>query len=428
MGHYAKFGWADARNMLRHYERAKNKDGEYIKYGNRSIDTSRAYLNPNICKEHNKSQSDFHRERLEKLQFRRQKNNVVMCDCVVDVPKKLAGTDAEPDFFQRTYDFLAEKHGRENIISAYVHYDETTPHMHFAFVPVVIDKKTGVEKLSARSVFHPAVLKQFHPALDEYLRDTIPAYSKLGANEGVITGTMTAPDGKKRENLAIEVYKEIKDETDKLKSEISGLRQEKQELDGLIQEKQNLQKENQELKSVNNTLQSSNDTLQANIGILQKQLAEIESQRIKKEKRVKELEEETRKKNQELEKIKQEVRDKKPSKIKAVFKAASDVTIGAFELVTNTSVVTNKSLEADQNTKLALKKEVETLKKERIELTKYKEAAHGWTPENLDKYILVAQKLQAEERERKRKQELERESVSDIGTDTEKQKSNWGIE
>ena len=30
---------------------------------------------------------------------------------------------------------------KENVISAYVHLDETSPHMHFCFVPVVFDTK-----------------------------------------------------------------------------------------------------------------------------------------------------------------------------------------------------------------------------------------------------------------------------------------------
>ena len=39
---------------------------------------------------------------------------------------------------------------KENVISAYVHFDEVTPHMHYAFVPVVEDKKKGGYKLSAK--------------------------------------------------------------------------------------------------------------------------------------------------------------------------------------------------------------------------------------------------------------------------------------
>ena len=49
-------------------------------------------------------------------------------------------------FFERTYRFLCDRYGEQNVISAYVHKDEKTPHMHFAFVPVTEDKKQSVRK------------------------------------------------------------------------------------------------------------------------------------------------------------------------------------------------------------------------------------------------------------------------------------------
>ncbi len=39
-------------------------------------------------------------------------------------------------FFQRAADFLIDRVGRENIVSAVVHMDEKTPHLHLTFVPL----------------------------------------------------------------------------------------------------------------------------------------------------------------------------------------------------------------------------------------------------------------------------------------------------
>ena len=58
---------------------------------------------------------------------------------------------------------MNERYGKENVISAYVHFDEVTPHMHYAFVPVVEDKKKGGYKLSAKS--HNKKLGTFHKTL-----------------------------------------------------------------------------------------------------------------------------------------------------------------------------------------------------------------------------------------------------------------------
>ena len=40
-------------------------------------------------------------------------------------------------FFEATTALLNDRYGQENAVAAVVHYDETTPHLHYAFVPVV---------------------------------------------------------------------------------------------------------------------------------------------------------------------------------------------------------------------------------------------------------------------------------------------------
>lgn len=71
-----------------------------------------------------------------------------MCSWVIIVPKDLPWDD-ENKFFNESYKFLTKVYGEEkNIISAYVHVDETQSHMHFAFIPVVKDKKNNSDKLS----------------------------------------------------------------------------------------------------------------------------------------------------------------------------------------------------------------------------------------------------------------------------------------
>ena len=44
------------------------------------------------------------------------------------------------DFFWDCYMFFAEKNGQENILSAVVHMDETTPHLHLNLVPIINGK------------------------------------------------------------------------------------------------------------------------------------------------------------------------------------------------------------------------------------------------------------------------------------------------
>lgn len=44
------------------------------------------------------------------------------------------------DYFRKSLEYLKSRHGNENVISAVIHNDETTPHMHVVIVPVK-DKK-----------------------------------------------------------------------------------------------------------------------------------------------------------------------------------------------------------------------------------------------------------------------------------------------
>lgn len=57
-------------------------------------------------------------------------------------------------FFEDATEYFAEKYGEENIISAVVHMDETTPHMHLNLVPIV-DRR-----LCAKELFTPKTLRE----------------------------------------------------------------------------------------------------------------------------------------------------------------------------------------------------------------------------------------------------------------------------
>ena len=50
-------------------------------------------------------------------------------------------------FFREAMDFLAEHQSRETIISAVIHMDETTPHMHLSFVPLTADGRLCAKEI-----------------------------------------------------------------------------------------------------------------------------------------------------------------------------------------------------------------------------------------------------------------------------------------
>lgn len=139
-------------SLTRHFERATDENDNYHKWGNQDIDPSRSHLNYNLAPERDKGQMAFIGERLSEVRCHKRGDVNVMCSWAITAPKELDPSEHRK-FFEESYKFLNEKYGKgteKNVVSAYVHMDEKSPHMHYAFIPVVSDKKKGIEKVSAK--------------------------------------------------------------------------------------------------------------------------------------------------------------------------------------------------------------------------------------------------------------------------------------
>lgn len=172
LAHMMKMTRGASGHMFLHYERAKNDKGEYVRFGNQDIKSSNTVLNYNLANQDQaKRQLDFLHQRLSEVKVHNRKDVNVMVDWVVTLPQSLnnKGFEDEERFFKEAYKFLNDRYGKENVISAYVHMDETTPHMHYAFVPVVKDKKKGGYKLSAKEAVTREDLRTFHKDLSEHM-------------------------------------------------------------------------------------------------------------------------------------------------------------------------------------------------------------------------------------------------------------------
>lgn len=168
MAHVAKYTRAAAGHLTAHYERAKNDQGEYIKFGNQDIDLERTPSNYNLGPQRDISQMDFVRQRCDEVYCFQRKDVNVMCDWVVTAPQSI-GKAEQRKFFDETYNFLSKRYGENNVISANVHLDEITPHIHFAFVPVVRDKKKDRDKVCAKELTTRQELQVFHKDLSNHM-------------------------------------------------------------------------------------------------------------------------------------------------------------------------------------------------------------------------------------------------------------------
>lgn len=166
MAHCMKHTKASCGHMFAHFDRK----AEHI--SNENVDRTRSHLNYNLAAHQQMEQGEFVRQRCSEVRCQNRKDVNVMVSWIVTAPKDLP-QQAEPAFFQAAYDFLENRYGRSNVVSAYVHMDEVTPHMHFAFVPVTQDRKRGGYKVSAKEVITRRDLQTFHSELSKYLEQQL---------------------------------------------------------------------------------------------------------------------------------------------------------------------------------------------------------------------------------------------------------------
>jgi len=198
MASVKKFTHKAATQMLRHNAR------ETLNPSNKDIDQSRTHLNYRISPEWRflgKTQTDYERYklRLSQLHVYKRADVKTLVGWVVTVPRDLPKEQHEV-FFEETYKFLENRYGRENTVQAVIHNDETTPHMHYLFVPAVEDKKnrgiTG-EKVCANDLITRQELRCFHGDLQNHLNASgIPAR--------IINGATAAQGG----NRTVKEYKQ----------------------------------------------------------------------------------------------------------------------------------------------------------------------------------------------------------------------------
>ena len=146
-----KYKRENLKGVFRHNER-KNKN-----YSNDNIDKERSYLNYSIKQPRHSYEKEFDKIR-EEFNLKGQIKTVsnIACEYVITSNKQFFETIGEKEtkrYFETAYQFVTEYKnlGEQYIMSAKVHMDEETPHMHLIFLPVVHtkDKKgNDIDKLA----------------------------------------------------------------------------------------------------------------------------------------------------------------------------------------------------------------------------------------------------------------------------------------
>lgn len=143
----------------------ENERDETYQAGNPQIDSSRTHLNYHIIYPM-KSYTEIINERLSELALKRKiRSDAILMNSFIVTSDGEFFKSLHPweqrEFFSDCAEFFSRKYGKENMISAIVHMDETTPHMHLNFIPV------NEGRLSSKSLFDRKKLAELQTELHE---------------------------------------------------------------------------------------------------------------------------------------------------------------------------------------------------------------------------------------------------------------------
>lgn len=173
MAHLKKNTRGAVPGLAVHFERKTDH------HTNKEIDVSKSYLNQDLMADGSDMLSRFN-ARLNDVYCMKRDDVKALATWIVTLPEELSEAPYEQQsaFFEATTNFLNERYGQENAVAAVVHSDETTPHLHYAFVPVVFDDKKSRYKVSAKEVLTRHDLQTFHEDLDQHLKKVLPFYEQ----------------------------------------------------------------------------------------------------------------------------------------------------------------------------------------------------------------------------------------------------------
>lgn len=290
MANFAKYAAAATGHLMVHYERGKGENGEYVRFGNQAIDLDLTPENYNLAPHHEGGQLAFLHQRLSEVKVQKRADVNVMGSWVVTLPKGEYTRQQQQDFFAAAYQFLADRYGEQNVISAYVHRDESQPHMHFSFVPIVPDRKWNAkhpdnprEKVSAKECVTKGDLDQFHKQLQTYLDRQFGADLFPVLNGATAGGNKTIAQMK--ENLAAEIHQEV---TEELTEQINEMVRQQEQIRHKTEEmREPLQKaavslqrsaeQIEALKAEQDRLAAQNEALRATGAAMRAEQAELET-------------------------------------------------------------------------------------------------------------------------------------------------------
>lgn len=207
----AKYKRENLKGIFRHNERRNTN------YSNSNINTERSYLNYSLKDCRYSYEKEFEEIR-KKYDLKGQVKVVsnIACEYIITSDKGFFESIGEQEtkrYFKTAYQFVCDYKnlGEQYILSAKVHMDEETPHMHLVFIPVIhtTDKKgNSIDKIAC---------SEFWKAKDSYRQLQNDFYDYLIEHQFNLERGLPKEETN-REHIDLRNFKEITnfDETKKL--------------------------------------------------------------------------------------------------------------------------------------------------------------------------------------------------------------------
>ena len=141
---FAKYKGPEIGHIESHNERAKEKYAS-----NPDIDTSRSHLNFHLITPERKYRAEAEKQ-IAEAGCRTRSDSVRVVEALVTASPKFFKGKKESEvkaYFTEALDFMQKHQSKNTIISAVVHMDEKTPHMHLCFVPLTEDKRLSAKEI-----------------------------------------------------------------------------------------------------------------------------------------------------------------------------------------------------------------------------------------------------------------------------------------
>ena len=170
---FAKYKGPEIGHIESHNERTKEKYAS-----NPDVDTSRSHLNFHLVTPQRKYRAEAEKQ-IAEAGCRTRSDSVRVVEALVTASPEFFKGKKKGEikaYFQEALGFIREHQDPKTIISAVVHMDEKTPHMHLCFVPLTEDKRLSAKEI----VGNKKKLTQWQ---DRFWEHMVKKYSDLERGE-----------------------------------------------------------------------------------------------------------------------------------------------------------------------------------------------------------------------------------------------------